>query len=172
MQGETWQALTSIISVTGAIVVAVATVLLWRVTNALAVETRRLADLSSQPHVVATVGPNRWSMIHADLEVENSGNATAYDIRLTFDPPLPTEEWEGDTAGPIQKISVLKPGQAISSYLAEFSTLLDNSYRVSISWLRMPEGGRTRDQLLYSRSHRDEEHYKAGSFGPLCADSR
>lgn len=143
MPADPWQTAITLITVIGAVVVAVATVLLWRVTKALAIETKRMADLSSQPHVIATIGPNRWSMIHADLEVENTGNAAAYDIHLTFDPPLQNGEARDHMDVPLQTISVLKPGQALSSYLAEYTLLIDNSYRVSVSWLRSPNAPET-----------------------------
>ena len=44
----------------GTLVTAVATLFLWRVTKLLAVETKRMAEASAQPHVVATLDPNRW----------------------------------------------------------------------------------------------------------------
>jgi hypothetical protein len=133
----------SIITVLGAAVVAIATVLLWRVTAALARETERMADLTSRPHVVVTIGANRWSTMHADLEVENTGNATAYDIEVSFDPPLPAEgKARGGLPVPLQRISLLKPGQSISSYLSEFGLVIDNTYRVTVSWLREPSSSK------------------------------
>jgi hypothetical protein len=167
MEPITWQTASSIISVIGAVVVAVATVLLWRVTGVLAVETKRMADLSSAPHVVATIRPNRWSMMHADLEVENTGNATAYDVQLTFDPPLQNGEARDEMAIPLQKISVLKPGQAISSYLAEFPLLIDNSYRVSVSWLRSPQAAK-REVNAYTLDLTEMKNItKLGASDPL-----
>lgn len=120
-----------------AAVTAVATIFLWLVTRSLAVETRRMVDASSQPHVVATIDPNRWSMRHADLNVDNTGNATAYDIQISFEPPLLTG-MIGPRAGaiPFQQVSVLKPGQGLSSYLSEFEPLLGKTYTVTISWRR------------------------------------
>ena len=86
---QTW--ITTFIAVgglLGSLVTAVATLFLWRVTKLLAVETKRMAEASAQPHVVATLDPNRWSMRHFDLKVDNTGNATAYDIKVDFTPPL------------------------------------------------------------------------------------
>lgn len=132
--------LSSIISIgglLGTVVTAIATIFLWRVTQILAKETKRMADASAQPHVVATLTPNKWSMRHFDLHIDNTGNATAYDITVAFDPPL--ENGDGRTRlenVPLQNVSVLKPGQGLSSYLAEYTLLEGNVYRVSISWKR------------------------------------
>jgi len=122
-------------------VTAVATIFLWLVTKNLAAETRRMVDAGSRPHVVATIEPNRWSMIHADLKVDNTGNATAYDIEISFDPAIDLKD--SDTSGvthnlPLNRISVLKPGQGLSSYLSEFTPLLRAPFQVTISWTRNP----------------------------------
>ncbi len=125
-----------ILSLLGAIVTAIATILLWRVTKVLAIETKRLADASAQPHVVATIEPNQWSMMHADISVTNTGNATAYDIEVEFDPPLENGAARSGKDIPLQRISVLKPGHSISSYLCEFQKIIDNKFEVSTRWSR------------------------------------
>lgn len=123
--------------VLGTLVTAVATIFLWRVTSLLAVETQRMAKATSQPHVVATLDPNRWSMRHFDLKVDNTGNATAYDISVEFSPPL--ENGEGRSSGievPFERISVLKPGQGVASYLADYERVKGKVYSVRVSWRR------------------------------------
>lgn len=121
----------------GTLVTAVATFFLWRVTKTLARETTRMAEAVAQPHVVVTLTPNRWSMRHFDIHIDNTGNATAYDVVVAFDPPLENEEARGDRIEiPFQRISVLKPGQGLCSYLSEFARLDGKSYRVDISWKR------------------------------------
>lgn len=121
------------------VVIAVGTVSLWYVTWALARETRRMVDAGSRPHVVATLDPNQWSMMHFDLRVENTGNATAYDIAVSFDPPLVSGSARDPARGvPLATVDVLKPGQGLTSYLAEAGVVLPNTYRVSISWKRDP----------------------------------
>lgn len=130
--------LVSIVSVLGAAVTAFATFLLWRVTKTLAVETKRMADASAQAHVVATIEPNQWSMMHADLQVQNTGNATAYEVELAFDPPLENGEARAEKALPLQSLSVLKPGQGLASYLSEFPPLIDKRFTVTVSWKRSP----------------------------------
>ncbi|MBA6111323.1 hypothetical protein H4C48_13265 [Pseudomonas asiatica] len=118
-------------------VTAVATIFLWRVTKLLAKETTRMAEASDQPHVVATLSPNRWSLRHFDLVVDNTGNATAYDIQIQFDPPLQNGEARREDAKiPFERVSVLKPGQGLRSYLADISVLEGKAFKVSISWRR------------------------------------
>ncbi|WP_053059075.1 hypothetical protein [Croceicoccus naphthovorans] len=95
----------------GTLATALATFALWRVTRVLAVETKRMADAAMQPQVVATIVPNPWSTIHLDITVENTGNATAFDIEVGFDPPLSNGEAREGKSLPLQRISVLKPGQ-------------------------------------------------------------
>lgn len=121
----------------GTIVTAVATFFLWRVTKTLAQETTRMAEAAAQPHVVATLTPNRWSIRHFDIHVDNTGNATAYDVLVSFTPPLENgEARESGIEVPLKKISVLKPGQGLCSYLSEFAKLDGKTYQVDISWKR------------------------------------
>ncbi|MGE8392599.1 hypothetical protein HFV04_014455 [Pseudomonas sp. BIGb0427] len=121
----------------GTLVTAVATFFLWRVTRTLARETTRMAEASNQPHVVATLNSNRWSTRHFDLSVDNTGNAPAYDIKVSFSPPLPNgEARDADRTIPFQNVSVLKPGQGLSSYVADYKSLENKSFFVEISWLK------------------------------------
>ncbi|MER9914014.1 hypothetical protein NKJ71_25645 [Mesorhizobium sp. M0050] len=121
------------------VVIAVGTVSLWYVTWSLTRETRRLVDAGSRPHIVATLDPNQWSMIHFDLRVENTGNAAAYDINVSFDPPLvPSSPRDPEGPVPLTTIDVLKPGQGLTSYIAEAAAVLPNTYQVSITWKRAP----------------------------------
>jgi hypothetical protein len=123
-------------SLLAAIVTAVATYFLWRVTDALAAETKRMVDAGSQPHIVATLEPSRVSMIHLNLNVDNTGSGTAYDIQVLFEPPLPSDRQGKDRTTPLQKISILKPGQGVSSFLCEYARLEGREFRVTTSWRR------------------------------------
>jgi hypothetical protein len=125
------QAVTTYGSLLGTLVTAVATVMLWWVTKTLATETKRLVESSSAAHVVATLKPNKWSMRHADLEVTNTGNATAYDVEIQFDPPLQNGEAREQSPDPFNKISVIKPGRSVSSYISEIAPMLKISYEVA-----------------------------------------
>lgn len=107
-----------------AVVTAVATFFLWKV-------TRTLADASLQPHVVATLEPNLWSTRHFDLKINNTGNATAYDIVVSFDPPLNNGEGRENKKVPLEHVSVLRPGQGLVSYLSDYSTLEGREFRAT-----------------------------------------
>lgn len=132
-----------------AIVTAVATYFLWRVTAVLAIETRRMVDASSQPHVVATLEPSRVSMLHFDLQVANTGSGTAYDVQIEFDPPVPQAGMREERSVPLRNISVLKPGQNIASFICEFKTVKGLQFRVRTSWRRDP-GKPSREVNTYS----------------------
>lgn len=131
------ETLLSAAGVLSALATAVATAFLWRVTKTLSGETRRMAEAAAQPHIVATLEPNRWAINHFDLHVDNTGNATAYGIKVAFDPPLSNGEARGAAVPiPFQEISVLKPGQGLRSHLAEYADLQGQQYRVQITWKR------------------------------------
>ncbi|OLO05297.1 hypothetical protein [Salinicola socius] len=161
---------TILIAITGAlgtIVTALATVFLWRVTTILARETTRMADASSQPHVVATLSPNRWSMIHFDLHVDNPGNAPAYDVTVTFDPPVENEDVREGYAPPLQNISVLKPGHGLSSYLTEYKSIKGVDFKVEISWKRKASD-EAREYNSYTLSMSDQEGISKLGSDPLA----
>lgn len=125
----------------GTLVTAVATFFLWRVTSVLAVETKRMAIAASQPHVVATLEPNRWSMRHFDIHVNNTGNAPAYEITVEFTPPLKNGEARGGGMDiPFGNISVLRPGQGVASYLSDYAGVKDAVYLVRVTWRRVASG--------------------------------
>jgi hypothetical protein len=141
----------------GTIATAIATVFLWRVTRILAVETKRMADAAAQPQVVVNIVPNQWSIIHLDIVVENTGNATAFDIDVIFDPPL--ENGKSDDkkkAIPFQKISVLKPGQALQSYLRGVDDYLSKSFEVTVRWKLHPASDEYQT-LAYTLNMKDYE---------------
>lgn len=146
----------TIATVLGTLVTAVATVFLWRVTRTLAGETKRMAEASAQPQVVAHIEPNRWAHNHADLHVANTGNGTAFDIQVTFDPPLERDKEDSDQPIPLQRISVLKPGQKVSSWIGEWGPLLKKTYSVQVSWKRHPSRD-DREALTYTLDMNDVE---------------
>jgi len=147
---EPWQSLVlGVGGLLGTIATAIATFFLWRVTLVLARETTRMAEASAQPHVVVTLAPNRWSARHFNLHVDNTGNATAYDIRVTITPPLQNGEARNDDAKiPFERISVLKPGTGLCSYLSEYQPLKGKTFEVKISWLKS-SSDKTREENSY-----------------------
>lgn len=140
--------ISTVITAAGSIATAFATFFLWRVTKALAVETKRMAEASAHPQVVASIEPNRWSIRHADIRVANTGNATAFDVRISFDPPLTREGRGAERPIPLQRISILRPGQEMVCDLSEFSPLLEKKFTVSTSWIGAP-GAINREILSY-----------------------
>ena len=156
------------LTLAGIIVTALATFALWRATRVLAIETKRMAEAASQPQIVVTIEGNQWSFIHADLHVTNTGNATAFDISIEFDPPLAIElENKTETIKtPLRSISILKPGQELTSWVGKMFSYLDSSYSITISYARSPQG--KRESLTYIL---DMSSYKGihrlGSGDPL-----
>ena len=141
----------------GAIATAIATFFLWRVTKQLAVETKRMADLAAQPQIVASIVPNQWSTIHFDLVLENTGNATAFNIIVKFDPPLKTDSELGTVSKiPFRQVSLLKPGQKLQSFLGDASQYLENEngYAVEVTWQLHPDKNK-RHSLRYNQSMTD-----------------
>jgi hypothetical protein len=125
-----------------------ATFALWKATRQLVVATNTMADRTTQPHIVATIEPNQWSLNHLDLRVANVGHGAAYDIGLTFDPPLPNREGTRLLKAPLQNISVLRPGQLLASYVASFDQVKGTCYAVKITWKNKPDSS-TQTSLSY-----------------------
>jgi len=132
-------------------ITAIATLGLLFATIVLALFTKRLTDSSSSPQVIAILQPSRWAIKFLDLEVTNTGNATAFDISIAFDPPLLAEKTgkNDPMPAPFDKVSVLKPGQMLSSFIGETFNYLAQTYRVTISWTRAPGNERSRQTLSY-----------------------
>jgi len=139
----------------GSVATALATFALVYVTTVLAKETKKLAEATAQPQIVAVIIPNKWAIHYFDIEVENTGNAPAFDIELTFDPDFPQDQFSGDTR-PLRKISLLKPGQKISSGMCEAKTILDERFHITCSWKRTPTTSKI-ESLTYSQ---DMKEYK------------
>ena len=130
-------------------ITALATLALVFVTFVLAKYTKRLTEASANPQVVVILKRSRWSMLHIDLEVENTGNATAFDVVSNFDPPLIVDKNNHDeTPAPFSKISVLKPGQSLQSFLGDYVNYKNTKYSVETSWSLKP-GGEKRESINY-----------------------
>ena len=136
-------------SAVAAIATAIATLLLWRVTAVLAEETKRLANATGQPQIVVTIRPNQWTMMYADLIVTNSGNASAFEIKIDFDPAIKAgHDGEESFEMPLQNISLLRPGESLSSDVGRSYPLLDQRCRITTSWKRNPTVDE-REELSY-----------------------
>lgn len=139
----------TLISALAALLTAVATFFLWRVTRLLADETKRMVDASVQPHVVVTLEPNSWAAFYFDINIANTGNAPAYDIEVGFNPPLVNAEHRKNKGIPFSKVSVLKNGHSLNSSLCKYDQIKDQVYSVSISWSKQP-GSTERERNEYS----------------------
>lgn len=154
--------------VLSALVTAAATIALWYVTRVLAVEIRRMAAAAAQPHVVATVEPNQWSLNHFDRHVANTGNATAYNVTVSFDPPLDTKDVSvgREMPMPFQNISVIRPSQTFMSYVGDYENIKQKSFTVTITWRLTPNG--PVEQNIYSLKMSDYEGFNTlGNRFPL-----
>lgn len=151
-----WEMFAKLVSGSGTVVTAIATVCLWLVTRTLAKETKRMADAGARAQVVATLNPNKWSRMAVDLDVTNTGNATAFDIEVNFDPPLDRGKQVTDIPMPLQNISLLKPGQSISSYLGSWNSVSRKTYKVNVSWSLEP-GSKNKEYITYTINMNDYE---------------
>ena len=125
----------------GTIVTAFGTLTLAALTFVLAKATNRANKLSSSADIVVTMTPNQWGVIYIDLEVENVGQATAYDISIDYDPTLLAwEERKGEegAAAPYRSITVLKPRQCLRASLDSFDTYAGKTFAATISWSHAP----------------------------------
>lgn len=139
------------------VVTAVATIALGFFTWVLARETKRLSRATAQAHVVATLEPNHWSLMHVDLVVTNTGNAAAHDVSVIFKPEF-EKAGSKDKGRPLRHISVLKPGQSLSSYVGDYESFHEKTFEVSTTWKHHPRE-RKRQSLSYELSMGDYEGY-------------
>ena len=165
---ETWDALQTfsvafldVTQVSLPFVPALATMALVWVTWTLAKETRRMAQ-ASQPFVTATIEWNTWSMKHCDFVLQNTGNAPAFDIEARVTPTI-RSDLRKDLEMPLQKVSILRPGQTMRSYLANSEEVGDEVRRVELKWRRKP-GDKREMSVAY-------DHYLPTDVSRLGPDS-
>lgn len=147
---ENFTNINAFITALAAIFTAIATFFLWRVTNLLAKETKRMVDAAEQPHVVVTLEPNMWAVFHFDICITNTGNSPAYNIHVDFDPPLINADHRerSNHSIPFSNISVLKNGQSLTSNICEYEKIKDTKYNIKISWSKRPNS-QIRDEYEY-----------------------
>lgn len=132
-----------------AFVTAIATFALWRVTRVLAVETKTLAAMTSHPFVVGTFEPSAADSAAFDVVLRNTGNGTAFNIKLSFTPAIPTshenEEGKEETSF---DVSVLNPGQGLPLLGVMYRDAPETNFKVSVSWSSTPSN-KVREQIDY-----------------------
>ena len=155
----------------GSLATAFATIALVYVTTILAKETKKLAKATAQPQIVAVIVPNKWAINYFDIEVENTGNAPAFNIELSFNPDFPQDQFSGGRE-PLRKISLLKPGQKLSSGMCEAKTILDIKFEITCTWKRSPSAKKI-ETLTYSHDLAEYKqiHY-LGEREPLTQVAR
>ncbi len=138
-----------------AFVTALATIALWRVTKVLAIETRTLAAMTARPFIVCSLESSGASAIALNLTLRNTGNATAFDVKLELSPALTKPDGTtNDDPQTTWDISLLPPGQALSAQGVMGPDVHDKTYSATISWAAMP-GASVRETLSYSFAAKD-----------------
>lgn len=157
----------TMISAFAALLTAVATFFLWRVTRLLADETKRMVDASAEPHIVVTLEPNPWAAFYFDISIANTGNAPAYNIEVLFDPPLKNADHRRDRGIPFSKVSVLKNGHSLTSSLCKYEQIKGQIYKIFISWSKHADSAeRERNEYSYDMASFEGVSY-LGARSPM-----
>lgn len=141
-----------------AFVTAAATFALWRVTRVLAVETKTLAKMTSQPFVVASLESVPGISAHTVLNfvLRNTGNATAFDVKVTVSPELPkvangVPSLDNET---LFETSLLPPGQTLPLQGAVLEKVHDKTFNLTVSWSSLP-GAKPVEPIKYAIRGKD-----------------
>lgn len=139
-----------------AFVTAIATIALWRVTRVLAVETKTLAAMTSRPFVVCSLESSPASAIALNLTLRNTGNATAFDVKLELSPALekPDGSPPDDPTKTTWEISLLPPNQALTTQGVMGPSVYAKVFSANISWAALP-GASVRETLAYKFEPKD-----------------
>lgn len=139
-----------------AFVTAIATFALWRVTRVLAVETKTLAAMTSQPFVVCSLESSEASSAALNLTLRNTGNATAFDVKFSLSPALPKPDGSKskDETRTQNEISMIPPGHALHLQAVMGPEIRDIKFAVTLSWSQRP-GDQKRETLDYSFEPKD-----------------
>ena len=139
-----------------AFVTALATIALWQVTRVLAVETKTLAAMTARPFVVCILESSEASAIALNLTLRNTGNATAFDVLLELSPALekPNGNPPDDPTKTTWKISLLPPGQSLTTQGVLSTKVFQYVFEAKISWASAP-GSSVRESLSYTFEPKD-----------------
>jgi|AntAceMinimDraft_1070359.scaffolds.fasta_scaffold46109_1 hypothetical protein len=132
-----------------AIVTALATFALWRVTKVLAVETKTLAAMTSHTFVVGAFEPSAAGSGGFDVVVRNTGNSAAFDIKLVFTPALPDITQQAEVSDETSfEVSILIPGQRLPLSAVMYRDAPETKFKISVSWSSTPSS-KEREQISY-----------------------
>lgn len=139
-----------------AAVTAIATIALWRVTGVLAVETKTLAAMTSRPFVVCSTESSTVSANSFNLVLRNTGNATAFDVKLRLSPAIadPDRSPLSDENVMTWDVSLLPPGQLLTKYAGFGPDIHEIVFSATVSWAALP-GATVRESLSYKFEPRD-----------------
>lgn len=121
----------------GQLLVAAALMLLtWR----LVVATNLMAKATSSPLVTVSIEPSAETNLGFDLVVHNSGSAPAFEVEWRFQPAFVTKSSNGAerTAQPINKHSMIRPGQIVKGYVGQLKQLPLEDFEITVSWKVTP----------------------------------
>ncbi|WP_439523157.1 hypothetical protein [Marivita sp.] len=148
------------------VIIAFATIALWRVTRVLADETSVLAKMTSQPFVVCALESSEVSAHALNLKLKNSGNGTAFDIKLKVSPPLPKADGTPKDGENMERsVSLLPPGSELAMQVVMGRDVHDTVFSAEVSWAHLP-GSSEREVLKYTFSALDGFRGGAVSKGP------
>ncbi len=142
--------LLTLAQVLAALVTAFATWALWRVTKVLAVETSALAKMTSNPFVVCYLRSGHSNPKAMNLTLENTGNATAFDIQLRVTPALPGPNSNGvvEKDATTFECSLLPPSKDLVIQAVLPTEAYEQRFNVDMSWSSRP-GDAKREKLSY-----------------------
>lgn len=139
-----------------AAVTALATIALWRVTCVLATETTALAKMTSRAFVISSFESSGVEPTALNLVLRNTGNATAFDVKLRMTPALPNPSGEQviDLEATTFEASLLPPGQALTIKGVMSWHVHETVFHVMTSWAQTPNG-EDREELSYKTEPKD-----------------
>ncbi len=131
-------------------VIAVATIVLVYVTWNLARVSKR------EPFVVCFMESSLSSVLALHFIVKNTGNATAFDIKVNITPALPIEGVQCDDGTETnRKISVLPPEHNLLSGAFQIKEFPIKEFNVTVSWATKPNG-KQQKPITYTIGHIDD----------------
>ncbi len=131
-------------------VIAVATIVLVYVTWNLARVSKR------KPFVVCFMESSLFSVVALHLVVKNTGNATAFDIKVNITPALPKRGIQcDDETETNRKISVLPPDHDLLSGAFQIEEFPIKEFNATVSWATKPNG-KQQKPITYTIGHIDD----------------
>ena len=146
---------TQLIAAGSTIFLVIFTGILAYFTGILAKQTATLAKMTSQPFVVCNLESSIVDPTALNLTLRNSGNGTAFDVKLELSPSLPALNGDPVTDEKLTRnVSLLPPKITLGLQVVKSEKISDKIFIAKISWASRP-GARKRETLSYSFSPSD-----------------